>query len=393
MDLPSLIRRREAAILRLARDLIQTPTEEGNETATAQVVRDAVAAEGIRCILFGKDKQRQNLLFSVGEGRTLLFNGHLDTVPAGDPAAWRHPPFAGVVRGGILYGRGASDMKGGVAAIVHAALALRGRLQGRVVVALTRGEEGGEFDGARELLARGLRAAGAIVADGSLRQLTLGCRGGMRVRITVHGRAAHTGTLRHEGRGRHAVLGMARLLLALEGLQLRAPRDRWFPPPKITPGTVIKGGVAVNVVPERCEAMVDCRLVPGQTVAGVLQEIRRALPPLPGMRVSLQVTEHYPPVFTPPSSPLVQAVRRAAREELGRAPPLGVSGGGTDANVFQPAGIPCVVVGTRGDNYHAANEWVRISSLSQLAAICSTAAVEFLNAAQPIRTPATKRRT
>ncbi|MBI4021289.1 MAG: M20 family metallopeptidase [Candidatus Aenigmarchaeota archaeon] len=369
-------------VVAFAQSLVRVDSSRGNETDLCKLIQETLDDHGIASERFGADPRRQSLLFRVGTGRRrLLLNGHLDTVPVGDEGSWTYPPLEGRIVSDKLHGRGASDMKGGLAALVFAAIALKEqRLRGQAVFVLTQGEETG-LCGAREAVARGIRADAGIVADGNLREIVIGCRGGMNVRVTTHGRAAHTGVTSHAAKGRNAVLMMTKVLQTLETFRPPASPVRGFPPGKVTPGTMISGGIAENVIPDRCEASVNCRLTVGQTPSGLLRGLRARLQPLrrKGVTFTLEDEGHYLPYRAEADHPVVRTLQRQLRAHLGKTLPLGYSGGGTDANIFAPAGIPCAVVGVEGGNFHAENEWASVQSIRDLQRILTGTAADFLS--------------
>ena len=257
--------------------LIQTPSVNGvhDEVHVAEVL----AAEGRRLDLsvqiVGEFPQRPNVIVSTHEqGDTgLLLIAHLDTVPSGDPLTWDQPPFSGAISEGRIYGRGTIDTKGqDMAAALYALAALKAHPAalptGRTQSIAVPDEETGATGtlGVKYLAARGLlHGQGAILSfPGS--EIILGHRGLLRYRLTCHGRAVHTGSHEWQERtaGANAVTGMARLLLALESWQFGHSTAPYFERFRtvVTPGTVISGGVSVNIVPDQCEALIDIRTTP-----------------------------------------------------------------------------------------------------------------------------------
>lgn len=384
MEVLETIEKKQEELVTFTQSLIQVNSVHGNETEVCKVIKEKLDEYGITSEMFGADPKRKNILFRIGSGRTLLFNGHLDTVPAGDEKKWTFPPFEGRVADGKLYGRGASDMKGGLASLTFAAIALNEikGMKGEALFVFNQNEEAGGFGGAGEALKHGIKADAGVLADSDSEKITIGCRGVSRFKITTVGRSAHTGVLSDEGKGINAVLKMASLLLELEKLKPRYTSHPKFPPPKISPGTVISGGVGVNVFPASCEAMVDCRLSLGQTKESILEDIQNQLTPLKekdsDLTFTIEQTDHALPYLVDEKEEIVQVLKKNADTVLGRNLPLAVSGGGTDANIFVPAGIPCVVLGPQGGDLHAEDEWVSISSLVELAKIYTLTALDFL---------------
>ena len=207
-------------VVALARALIAAPSENpgGTEEAVAEVVTGVLAGLGADPTTVRSDAGRPSVIARIGSGGRpkLVWNGHLDVVPAGAPDTWAHGPWDGVVEDGRLFGRGAADMKGPVAAALAAAAAIRRagvELSGTLEFHLVADEELAGTHGTRVLWDRGLLDAdAAIVGEPSELQLGLAERGGAWITLTAYGRAAH-GSQPH--RGVNAITSMARYLLRL----------------------------------------------------------------------------------------------------------------------------------------------------------------------------------
>ncbi len=215
----------------------------------------------------------------------MLFVGHMDTVAVGDPASWTVDPFGGEIRGGRLYGRGACDNKAGIAIAVILLAVLQewsSELPGRVLLCCVPDEESGATGkiGITPLLDEGLLDAGqAIYTYPGLDLLSIGHRGVLRVQVVTRGEATHTGGEAWERgeKGANAATALAELLLALEQWQPAFEPHPAFPGrrPVVTPGTLLSGGGMVSMVPDRAEATVDLRLLPGQQGDALLAEMRQ----------------------------------------------------------------------------------------------------------------------
>ena len=293
----------------------------------------------------------------------LCLAGHLDTVPLG-AVPWSHDPFAAEVAGDRLYGRGSSDMKSGVAAIVAAALQLsRAKLRGRgLTVVLVAGEETG-CEGAAHLSrtpsALG-RASALLVAEPTGNQPVIGHKGALWLRARVRGVTAH-GSMPE--RGVNAVVKAARAVLKLADLKFDVPPDPLLGPPTVNVGT-FAGGLNINSVPDEAVIGIDLRTIPAQRHAQVRSELMQLL----GPEVELLPVVDLEGVRTEESNPFVQAVIGSVREVTGEAPEAGSATYFTDASVLTPAygGVPTVVLGP-GEMAlcHQTDEWCSVKKIEQ----------------------------
>ncbi len=381
------------AIRDFAIRLIQTPSVNGvhPERALAEVIAAEAARLGLHAELTGEQPDRPNVIVSTAPaGDTgLLLLGHLDTVPPGDESGWTYPPFAGTVADGRIYGRGACDTKGGMAASLYALAALArtpGALErGRAQFIGVPDEETGATGtlGIKYLDARGLLSGlGAIYAY-SGHEIILGHRGLLRYRLACAGQSIHTGAQAWQdgAAGANAVTGMARLLLALESLDFPYSATPYFTPYRtvITPGTMISGGTSINIVPAACEALVDIRLIPEQTRAVIeghldfiIQQLKAETPRLNWAYTCLN---DVPAAISDERAPLFGVVEGAVEAVTGIRPPRAVAGPANEGYLLIGRGIPTICgMGPIGENAHAPNEYVEISGLVDAAAIYALAA-------------------
>jgi len=297
------------------------------------------------------------------EGAPLCLAGHLDTVPLG-AAPWSHDPFAGELAGDKLYGRGSSDMKSGVAAIVAAALQLSNatfRGPGLTVV-LVAGEETG-CEGAAHLArtpsALG-HAAALLVAEPTGNQPVIGHKGALWLRARTRGVTAH-GSMPE--RGVNAVVKAARAVLQLAALEFDVAPDPLLGSPTLNVGTMA-GGLNINSVPDEAVIGIDIRTIPTQRHA----HLRAQLATLLGPEVELLPVVDLEGVRTDEDDPFVQRVMQSVREVCGETPRAGSATYFTDASVLTPAygGVPTVVLGP-GEMAlcHQTDEWCSVSRIEQ----------------------------
>jgi acetylornithine deacetylase/succinyl-diaminopimelate desuccinylase family protein len=378
-------------VLRVARALIAAPSENpgGTEDAAAETASELLAELDAEPRTIRGEAGRPSVVARFGDGARprLAWNGHLDVVPAGDPSAWDHPPFAGAVVDGRLVGRGAADMKGAVASAIAAAAAIARAgvgLRGTLELHLAADEELTGLHGTKVLWERGLLEQDAcIVGEPTGLSLGLAERGGAWITAVARGRAAH-GSTPH--RGVNAITSMARLLLRLEEV-LPDLEHPLVGRPSVN-AAVVSGGGAPNVVPDRCEADIDRRTVPGETSPdAVLEPFRRLAADIrrthPEVDLEFRVREWTDAAEAPGDSAIADVCREAVRRETG-SPPRDVGFTGiTDARFYlNQAQIPAVILGPGSLAVaHTTNESVEIAELVTAARVYARAFVSFLGRA------------
>ena len=311
----------------------------------------------------------------TGGGRSLLLNGHIDTVGV----AGMSEPFRPRVESGRLYGRGAYDMKGGVAAcMVAAAEATLFHLRGDVIVTAVMDEE---YAGLGTLaVAEHTRPDGAIVAEPTELQLVVAHKGFVWLEVATQGVAAH-GSRPHLGVDAIAKMGgVLTGLAALADELARRPPHPLLGPPSVH-ASLIEGGQELSSYPERCVLSVERRTLPGETgdvaEAELTAIVERLAAADPAFRAVVRRDLVRSPLETPADAAIRRAVQQAASGVLGRPlEPTGVSFW-TDAASLHEAGIPTVLFGPLGAGAHAAEEWVDLASVQTCAAVYLATAMAF----------------
>lgn len=371
-------------ILALLSDLVARPSFE-QEEAVGEYLLGRLRTLGVKATTTEISSGHFNVLAHYGPpGPQLILNSHMDTVPPGDEAAWSTPPLEPVVRKGHLYGRGACDAKGALAAMVAAfealvrsGVSLRGRLTLMAVACEETGAEGTRTEAAT--LPDGNRTA--IIGEPTGLELHLAHKGVLRLEITTLGKAAHAGAPQE---GVNAISGMARVVDALDalGADIALRRHPLVGHPSLAV-TMIQGGLAANIVPDRCRIVIDRRLIPGEDLEEARREIEHALRNLQGedtaLRVESEVRRAFPPSQTPADHPFVLALRRAGWEALGREPELSGFTACCDMWPFRQRGIPVVIFGP-GElaQAHTVDEWVELAQVEAAARFYALAVLHWL---------------
>ncbi len=364
--------------LAIARDLIRCPSVTPADAGALDVLQSLLAAHGFdtQRVPFGAgDAAVDNLYARLGTAPPfLLFAGHTDVVPPGE--RWRHDPFAATVEGGVLFGRGAQDMKGGIAAFVAAVLAhlaAHGAPRGSIGFLVTGDEEGPAVNGTARLLDwvrdRGERFDHCIVGEPTSRArvgdtLKVGRRGSLNGRLLSRGRQGHVAY------PAKAANPIPPLLAALAAL--RVPLDAGtarFDPSNLEITTVDTGNAATNVIPAQARAAFNVRFNDRWDADTLAAELRaRVAAAVPPGTVALELLPSNAPAFHTEASPFTDLVAAAVAAVTGAPPALSTSGGTSDARFIQRDG-PVVELGLVGDTMHMVDERVPLADLDRLAAI------------------------
>lgn len=392
----------EDEVINLTRGLIRIKSvyrpesADGNEERVARFVADYLRQMGLKVYYEEVVPGRPNVIAFLDfrrPGKTLLYEAHTDVVTEGDPAAWSYDPFGAVMENGRIYGRGACDTKGNLAAAISAVHAIKksgADLAGKILLCIPCDEEGmmiGIKDFIRRGWARGVD--GAIICEPEENQLCISQKGAMRILIKTFGKMAH-GAMPLTGINPNT--RMAKLLVALEELE-RSEKERvgehpYLGWPSITPTILrspVKGEPQINVVPDQCVAALDVRTVPGQDHKSLRRRMEEIVDDLgkedPHFKASIEVIEDRPWTETDKENGLVVSVADAYRAVTGREPVFNGVPGATDGTFLHMAGVPIVTTGA-GDRHipHQVDEYVEIEELIETAKIYCLAALRFLQA-------------
>ncbi|HXM58572.1 MAG TPA: M20 family metallopeptidase [Candidatus Dormibacteraeota bacterium] len=375
-------------LVAFARALVRVPSVHRPELGQTEAAAAALVAERMRA--FGWTPMveeaapgRPNVIAVVDGGRpgpTLLFEGHTDVVTEGDPADWSRDPFGGEIAGGRLYGRGAADMKGGVAAMLYAAAALAaaGPFPGRLLLAALADEEGLML-GAKEFVRRGHAAgvAAAIVCEPEGGEVCVAQKGAIRAVVEVRGRMAHGAMPQH---GVNPIPPLADVVGRCRELEAAVQREAGAHPllglPYVTP-TLLDAGSAdqLNVIPGRARLGLDVRTTPNVGHPALLARLRAAA----GEGATVTVVDDRPATETPAGHPVVRALVEAHEAVHGAPPPLGGVPGATDGTIlWRDAGLPIVTYGPGGKWIaHQVDEFVELDDLVACAQVYVEAARRF----------------
>ena len=359
--------------------LVRCPSVTPEEGGALVLLSDLLAEAGFDCTRV--DRGGVSNLFArwgrKGANRTFGFNGHTDVVPLGNPDDWTVEPFGAEIRDGYLYGRGATDMKSGVAAFAAAAMDFVRETppDGALILAITGDEEGDALDGTTALLdhmaATGERMTVCLVGEPTCPDemgdaMKIGRRGSLTAFFTITGVQGHSA---YPHRARNRLPAMARLMDRLSSHSLDSGTDH-FDPSSLAVVTIDTGNPATNVIPAKCRATVNIRyndLHSGASLTDWMQSEADKVAAEFGVQCALSVKISGESFLTPPG-PLSDLVAGAVQAATGRMPELSTSGGTSDAR-FVKDHCPVVEFGLVGKTMHQVDERVRVDQIVQLKAI------------------------
>lgn len=363
----------------LTADLVRCPSVTPEEGGALVLLEKVLTQGGFTCTRV--DRGGVCNLYArwgrQGANRTFGFNGHTDVVPLGDEAAWTMPPFGAEIKDGFLYGRGATDMKSGVAAFAAAALDFVADTppDGAIVLAITGDEEGDALDGTTALLdwmaANNETMSVCLVGEPTCpdvmgEAMKIGRRGSMAAFFTVTGVQGHAA---YPHRAKNPMPAMARLMDVLSSRVLDEGTAH-FDPSSLQVLTIDTGNPATNVIPAQSKATVNIRFNDMHTSAALtawMQEEADQVAAEFGVKIAMRVKVSGESFLTPPGE-LSDLIAGAVEAETGRKPELSTSGGTSDAR-FVKDHCPVVEFGLVGKTMHQVDERVEVAQIGQLKAI------------------------
>ena len=381
-------------LVRFLQDLVRIPSPSTQEGRVAERLAEEMRRVGFAEVFTDRIG---NVVGRVGGsgGKVLFYEGHMDTVGTGDPDSWPRDPYGAEIEDGVLYGLGASDMKGGLAAMVYGAKALLDagvELGGDLYVVGVVQEEPCEGLVVRVLIEEeGIRPDFVVLGEATDLQISRGQRGRMEMRVVVHGRSCHAST---PERGENAIYGAAKLVFGVELLALQLPRDPFLGRGSIAVTQIESAAASRNAIPDMCTLYIDRRLTLGETEAKALAEIQSIIV-REGVRAQVEVSEYratsytgyrcqakefYPPWALDEDHPLVQATARAIRKTLGYRPRIGAWAFSTDGvYTMGVAGIPTVGFGPGEERFaHTVDDQIRLADVFAAARVYAQLATEIL---------------
>jgi len=361
-------------VVQLTKELVKIPSENppGDQKPIAEFLESRMKAIGLKVVRYDFDRNKPNVVGKLAGRRdtpVLMFNGHVDTVPAGEVDKWQFDPFGAVEHEGKLYGRGSADMKGGLASMICAAESIVESgldLNGSLLLTCVVDEELTGF-GTRDIVEKGYRADFAVVGEPTNLTVQTAHKGALEFNVRTRGISVHASQPR---RGVNAVYKMSKVCLALEKYlgELEKIEHPLVGKASISVGR-IEGGTARNVVPESCEIWVERRVLPNEDFDNVkldLQEVFKRLQDEDrDLRLEWNITLEVDAAETPSNSLIVKKATEAVSEVTGK--PREVRGFTATSDMrflVNQAKIPTIILGPGGlEQAHVTDEFIEVRQL------------------------------
>lgn len=382
------------ALTALLQDFIRLPSLSGQEGLMAERVERALHEVGFTEVW---SDRVGNVIghFGPNSGPRLFLEGHMDTVGVGVTANWKRDPYAAIVEDGVLYGRGAMDMKGPLAAMIYGAKKVIDsgpRLAGDLYVVAVVQEEPMEGTALRVLVEEeGLRPDFVVLGEPSNLQIKRGHRGRTELEVSVQGRSCHASSPKL---GENAIYGAARIIFGLELLAAQLYNDSFLGPGSLAVTRIESVAGSKNVIPDMCRFIIDRRLTVGETEKMALTQVQNiidreklsATVVVPEFCVAsykgyeMRGREYYPAWVISEDHPLIEATVQAVQRELDTRPQVGRWDFSTDGVYSMGAmGIPTVGFGPGEEKYaHTVEERIRLADLFSAARVYAHLASELL---------------
>jgi succinyl-diaminopimelate desuccinylase len=356
-------------------DGMQSP---GEEFKVAKIVEKEFSKAGVKFKVFNKGK-RPDVIAFIGQNkpgyRKLLLAAHMDTVPGGE--GWTiTKPFVPKKVGNRMYGRGATDDKGPLAALIASSAGLKkieSKIRGQIIIAAVSDEEVNMCPGLVSLVKNKIIAAtDAIIPDVgcNMKQLLIAEKGRLRVSVKSIGKSAHASI---PDKGKNAIDVMSQFLVLLSRYQLKHEYDALFPDGPTMSTGLIKGGTAANQVPCSCESVIDIRYLPSQKPKEIIRELAKLSSEVPGEFI-FSVQAESAPMKLNPGIPIVSLIKSHAQVKLAGM------GGITVSKVMHSFGIDSVGFGPGDEGVaHVADEYVDLKELERFSELISKIAVDVAN--------------
>ena len=372
-----------SSVTELLQTLVRMDTRDppGREIDIARIVHDRLRKAGLESVLDEFTPGRANVVARLGgrgERPSLVFSAHFDTVPLGREE-WAHDPFGAEVIDGALHGRGAADMKGGMAAMIVAAESLAAEtaaLAGDLVLAFTAGESSNCLGAVELSRSRALEGAGALlVSEPTSMEVLLAEKGALWLRLTAHGSSGHPSA--GEGTRGSAIERMADVLCDLRSLTFHDCSHPLLGLPTVSAGR-IEGGTVVNLTPDRCEVDIDVRTLPGMVSDVVEKHILDHV----GHDLELERLDHKPAIETAGDHPFARLCLDVVSAERGAPAEPGGASYYSDATILAPAfDLPMVIIGPgRLGMSGRTDEYVMVSDVERAVELYRRIALAWLQA-------------
>jgi succinyl-diaminopimelate desuccinylase len=377
---------KQAEKIKLLQDIIKIDSTNDNEKEVANYLEKIFVEKGVISKQIDYSQGRSSLITEIGTGpKTLSFSGHMDVVSAGDKTQWSHDPFAGVEVDGKVYGRGATDMKGGLAAMVVAMLELleEGGLNGKIRLIATAGEEVGLY-GAKQLTEEGYveGLSAMIIGEPTQNNIVYAHKGIYTYKVISEGISAHS-SMPELG-----VNAIDKLIIFYNQVKKELSKitvENEALGPLVHNMSLINGGVQINSVPENASLTANVRTIPEFNNEQMTQMLTRVIEKInsedPSSKLVLNITQNTAPMFSEKNSKIVKIASKVAKEVIGEELPVIGVPAGTDASEFTKAKekFPIIIFGPGNETPHQIDEYIEVDNYLEMIEIYKKIAKEYFN--------------
>ncbi len=375
----------EKKIIKFTQDLVKIPSQAGinSEERIAKFIFKKLKSFGFSPKIIGSRKHPSVICFirKFRSKKTIWLESHIDTAPVGDLSNWKYPPFKGVIKNGRMYGRGVADAKTGISLFSYLAKVLyeNKEFKGNIFLIFDADEESGNFTGIKEILKIAPRGDICILGY-QKREISIGGRGWLRIRLITFGRPAHTGS--RTKKGINAIHRMQKAIDSILKSSFLKKKEKFFEYGNSLNVSLIKGGEAINVVPDKCEALIDIRFSPSFKKESIMKEILERLNKIKKLdkefKFKIEILQAQKPFFTNPDHPFIKILKEEAEKIFKEKIPLVTSGGGSVGNLISQRKIPILnVFGCNCGNVHAPNEWINIRDIPKVFEVYKNSLIRF----------------
>ncbi|MCK4225739.1 M20 family metallopeptidase [candidate division WOR-3 bacterium] len=378
-------------LIEILTDLVKAPSENppGDERQISKVCKKHLDKLGFDTEIFTSDKKRVNLIATKTwgkKGRTLIWSGHMDVVPAGDPNLWNYPPYEVSMIKDRMYGRGTADMKGGIASALEAVAAITRmgkKLKGKIVFLLSADEECSSRLGMDYLTKKGIvnkdTGDAAIVGEPTELDILITEKGYVWLTISTIGKAAHSS---QPAMGLNAIEKMSKVICKIKSIESKEKHPILGKPTKNI--AIIEGGTKINIIPDRCSIKIDRRTLPNENKEMVLKEFEKVIDELKredkDLKAELKMFDYADSSEISPEEEIVKIAEKAVLAITKRKPKLSGLVAATDARfLINQCGIPTIICGPGSlKQAHVANEYTTMEQVVDASMLYAFIIAEFL---------------
>lgn len=372
-------------IIDFIRELVSVKSQNGidSEKLIARKVFDKLKSFGFSPEIIGSEKHPSVVcLIKKRDGaKTIWLESCLDTVKVGDILEWQTDPFEANIIGNKMFGRGVADSKAAIAIFCYLAkeLSKDKNFNNSLFLGFDADEQSGVFTGVKDIMKIAPRSDVCVLGYQGDDEISIGARGWLRLRLTTFGKAAHTGS--RSQKGINAIHIMSRIISEILSTKSSEKKERFFEFGSSLNFSQISGGVAINIVPDKCECDIDIRLTPSQNKAEIMKTIRDAIGKAKKekpFRYKLEVLQYEKAYMTDSQNDFVRILSKNANTVLKKKIPITASGQGSVGNVLVAKKTPIInAFGCECGNVHAPNEWINIKSVPKIFEVYRKSLINF----------------